>query len=80
MALGSLGSVSVTGFPVESTARQSGKKMRTTNVALSPHCVGGVGDQLPPWHLHSTFLPCTVTIFSADALGVEPRELMKREE
>jgi hypothetical protein len=53
MALGSLGSVSVTGCPVESTARQSGKKMRTTNVALSPHRVGGVGDQLPPRHLHS---------------------------
>ena len=51
------------------TARQSGKMMRNTNLPLE-HCVGGVGDHVPLKHLHSTFLPCTVTIFSpASAWG-----------
>src|SRR5215218_8856055 len=48
MALGSLGSVSSNGCggTLSSTARQSGKKMRTTNVPLS-HRVGGVSDHVP---------------------------------
>src|ERR671920_1096579 len=41
--------VSSSGCPLESTARQSGKKMRTTNLPFS-HRVGGVVDQLPFWH------------------------------
>jgi hypothetical protein len=61
--------LSTTGCPLESTARQSGKKMRTTNLPLE-HCVGGVVDHVPFWHLHSTFLPCTVTIFSPAGWGV----------
>ena len=63
MALGSLGSVSVRGCPLESTARQSGNLMRTTNLPLE-HCFGGVLDQLPFAHLHSTFLPWIVTILA----------------
>ena len=51
-----------------STARQSGNLMRTTNLPLE-HCFGGVVDQVPFWHLHSTFLPCTVTIFSPGGWG-----------
>src|SRR5215208_2635801 len=60
MALGSSGSVSSSGCggcTLSSTARQSGKKMRTTNVPFS-HLFGGLVDQSPFWHLHSTFLPC----------------------
>jgi hypothetical protein len=68
LALGSLGSVSVSGRPLASTWRQSGKKMRTTNLPFS-HRVGGVVDHVPFWHLHSTFWPCTVTIFSPAGKG-----------
>src|SRR5215204_3544032 len=54
--------------PLASSARQSGKKMRTTNLPFS-HRVGGLVDQSPFWHRHSTFLPCTVTIFSPAGWG-----------
>src|SRR5829696_6152012 len=59
--------VSVSGFigllPA-TTARQSGNMMRTTNLPLS-HRDGGFVENVPVFmHLHWTFLPCTVTIFS----------------
>jgi hypothetical protein len=63
-------SLSSSGCPVvESFSRQSGNLMRTTNLPLE-HCVGGVVDHVPFKHLHSTFLPCTVTIFSPAGWGV----------
>ena len=57
--------------PFASSWRQSGKKMRNTNLPLE-HCVGGVGDHVPFKHLHWTFLPCSVTIFSPSSTCPSP--------
>ena len=66
-----VGAVSSSGCPLESTARQSGNLMRTTNLPLE-HCLGGVVDHVPFAHLHSTFLPCKVTIFSPSSSCPSP--------
>src|SRR5215211_6188949 len=60
--------LSRSGSPFASTSRQSGNLMRTANLPLE-HCVGGVVDHVPLKHLHSTFLPTTVTIFSPGGWG-----------
>ena len=61
--------LSSSGRPFASTWRQSGNLMRTTNLPLE-HYFGGDVEKLPFWHLQSTFLPCTVTIFSPGGWGV----------
>src|ERR671911_1912082 len=64
--------LSSSGRPFASTWRQSGNLMRTTNLRFS-HRDGGVVDHAPVFmHLHSTFLPCTVTIFSPSSSCPSP--------
>src|SRR5215208_646679 len=79
VVVGEAGSVSSIGFPgigcpvagSLARARQSGNLTRTTNLPLE-HCVGAVVDHVPLKHLHSTFLPCTVTIFSPSSSCPSP--------
>src|SRR5215217_1057542 len=63
--------LSSSGCPLEFTARQSGNLMRTPNLPLS-HFSGGDVFQSSFRHLHSTFLPCTVTIFSPSSTCPSP--------
>src|SRR5215211_2516488 len=63
---------SIIGCPCSSlaTARQSGNMTRTTNLPLSDRD-GGFVENVPVFmHLHWTFLPCTVTIFSPAGWGL----------